>query len=167
MNKNLEERIEKLGKELEDLKHELDKEKLSNTQTNTRWRGNQNGNYWYITPSSIVSRTMEMNDDQDNVSYEMGNYFRTEEEAEKAVEKIKIYMQLKDLALRLNKGRKIDWTNNNQAKYYIYYDRGTMGLNYYHDWSYQSIGQIYCLNINFLDIAEQEIGEENLKKLFE
>ena len=31
----------------------------------------------------------------------------------------------------------------------------------------QELGQIYCLDVNFLDIAKREIGEENLKKLFE
>ena len=103
----------------------------------------------------------------DTCRYEIGNYFKTEEEAKKAVEKMKIYTQLKDLALRLNKGEKIDWENDDQAKYYIYYDCGKMELDYNNDWLYKKIGQIYCLDIYFLDIAEQEIGEENLKKLFE
>ena len=42
-----------------------------------------------------------------------------------------------------------------------------MKLDYSQDWSYQRIGQIYCLDSNFLNIAKREIGEENLKKLFE
>ena len=76
-------------------------------------------------------------------------------------------MQLKDLALRLNKGEKIDWTNDDQAKYYIYYDHETMKLDYSQDWSYQRIGQIYCLDRQFLNKAKCEIGEENIRKLFE
>ena len=108
---------------------------------------------------------MEMNDDQDDGSYEIGNYFRTKEEAEKVVEKIKIYTQLKDLALRLNQGRKVDWNSSVQAKWHIYYDHND-SLTTIGNYRYQDLGQIYCLDKNFLEIAKQEIGEENLKKLF-
>ena len=78
---------------------------------------------------------------------------------------MKTYTQLKDLALRLNKGEKIDWTNDDQVKYYI--DHETMKLDYSSSWLYQNIGQIYCLDKEFLNKAIEEIGEEDLKKLFE
>lgn len=81
------------------------------------------------------------------------------------VEKIKIYTQLKDLALRLNKGEKIDPNNSNQYKYHIYYVPS--GLAITATYCYQYLGQIYCLDSDFLKIAKQEIGEENLKKIFE
>ena len=163
--------IQKLEEKREELKREVGKldiqikELEEQEKKCKRWRGNQNEKYWYISSDSIVNHTMEMNDDQDDGSYEIGNYFRTEEEAEKAVEKIKIYMQLKDLALRLNKGKKIDRTNSNQYKYHIYYEPG--GLATADAYCYQDLGQIYCTNSDFLEIAKQEIGEENLKKLFE
>ena len=73
-------------------------------------------------------------------------------------------MQLKDLALRLNEGEKIDWANSNQYKYNIYYEPG--GLATTDAYCYQDIGQIYCLDSNFLNIAKREISEENLKKIF-
>lgn len=165
--------IEKLKEKQEELKREIEKLDIQLKELEyqekrcKRWKGKQNEKYWYISSDSIVNHMMEMNDDQDDGSYEIGNYFRTKEEAEKAVEKIKIYMQLKDLALRLNKGEKIDWTNDDQAKYYIYYDHETMKLDYSQDWSYQRIGQIYCLDRQFLNKAKCEIGEENIRKLFE
>lgn len=95
-----------------------------------------------------------------------GLVYATEEARDKAVFKLKIETKLKNIAERLNNGKKIDWGNHNQKKYYIYYD-------YYHDYidfvydldnNYQ--GTIYCLNENFLDEAIKEIGEENLIKYF-
>lgn len=130
-----------------------------------RWRGKRDEEYWFISESGESCHTMETSNELDRASYEIGNYFKTEEEAKKAVEKMKIYTQLKDLALRLNKGEKIDWTNSNQYKYHIYYEPG--GLATADAYCYQDLGQIYCTNSNFFDIAKREIGEENLKKLFE
>ena len=156
----LKKEIEKLGTQIKGLEEQEKKCK--------RWRASRNGKYWHITPSAsaIVNYTIEINDDQDNRSYETGNYFRTEEEAEKVVEKIKIYTQLKDLALRLNQGRKVDWNSSVQAKWHIYYDHND-SLTTIGNYRYQDLGQIYCLDKNFLEIAKQEIGEDNLKKLFE
>ena len=156
----LKKEIEKLGTQIKGLEEQEKKCK--------RWRASRNGKYWHITPSAsaIVNYTIEINDDQDNRSYETGNYFRTEEEAEKVVEKIKIYTQLKDLALRLNEGREVDWKNEKQNKYYIYFNHAEMKLSLLTGCLYQDLGQIYCLDENFFKIAKQEIGEENLKKLF-
>ena len=96
----------------------------------------------------------------------MGNYFKTEEQAKEYLKKIKIYMQLKDLALRLNNGEKIDWNNEDQIKYFIYYKYNDNEI-YQDVWrTIQELGQIYCLNETFLNIAKNEIGEDNLKLLF-
>ena len=163
--KELEEKYEKL---LEELEMQIKELKQNGIEENCkRWRADYDNNYFWI--GSACDITCETDDEHsfDDARYVIGNYFRTKEEAEKMVEKIKIYTQLKDLALRLNNGEKIDWENADQAKYYIYYNCEKMKLSYSQDWLCKKIGQIYCLDINFLYIAEQEIGEENLKKLFE
>jgi hypothetical protein len=162
--------IKELEKELKKYKdrcNELEKIIDENLTSVVERRVEAGEKYYFIYNDGSTDCDWEELKEVDTCRYEIGNYFKTEEEAEKAVEKIKTYTQLKDLALRLNKGREIDWGNNDQAKYYIYYDYGMMKLDYNNDWSYQRIGQIYCLDIYFLDIAEQEIGEENLRKLFE
>lgn len=130
-----------------------------------RWRAKKNELYWFISSAVTVSSSREENDPVDETRYRIGNYYKTREEAKEAIEKMKIYMQLKDLALRLNEGEKIDWANSNQYKYNIYYEPG--GLATTDAYCYQELGQIYCVNRYFLEVAEQEIGEKNLKKLFE
>lgn len=162
--KELEKKIEELSKELEELRCELDKEKSNNCK---RYRANCGERYYYYGSTGMVSDYYENNDDLDTNMYVMGNYFKTKEEAEKVVEKLKIYTRLKDLTLRLNKGEELDWENENQRKYFIYYDNHNKEIyticNYYS----KELGQIYCLDKDFLNKAIKEIGEENLKKLFE
>ena len=54
--------------------------------------------YWYIdwTPEIGVYHTRDVGSDADKRQKEIGNYFETKEEAEKAVEKLKAWKRLKD-----------------------------------------------------------------------
>ena len=164
MNKTeeLKKEIEELSKELEELKCELDKE-----NNYRRWKASYWGTYYYICSDGDIYCKKEKNLEFSTINYDLGNYFQTKGEAKKILEKIKIYTQLKDLALRLNHGKKIDWKNRNQPKHYISFDNESNELFCLYCYTCHDIGQIYCLDKGFLDIAEQEIGEKNLKKLFE
>lgn len=163
--------LKQMKQELEETKNkcaEIEKkiEKLEKQESEVRWRAREGATYYLICGDGDINVSWDTRDDFDTKRYELGNYFQTEKEAEKAVEKTKIYTQLKDLALRLNNGREICWNDFKQAKYCISRDveYELVGTPAY---CYQEIGQIYCLDSNFFDIAKREIGEENLKKLFE
>ena len=45
--------------------------------------------YWYITSDGVIAQDEEMNCNADNLRYELGNYFRTEEEALQAAEAVR------------------------------------------------------------------------------
>ena len=164
----LKEKQEKLERDIEALGTQINElEEKEITKSGKRWRGVKDRFYWYIEGDCEVYGEYEKDDDYDNARYEIGNYFRTEEEAKKVVEKIKIYTRLKDLALRLNKGEKIDWDNSTSAKWSIGLSNSNNALQCCYAYKGQDVGQIYCLDPDFLNIAKQEIGEENLRKLFE
>ena len=157
------EELNAISKELQDLFDELQAEQQS--EPLKRWRCPKGGTYYYIMSNGDrVLLDIECEEFEiDSNRYKIGNHFQTEEEGQKMLEKLKIYMQLYDLALKLNKGKKIDW-DDTQNKYSITYNgwlRLTTVL------SFRDIGQIYCLDKNFLEEAKKEIGEENLIKLFE
>lgn len=142
-------------------------EELEKQESEVRWRARENETYYYFFSYGEIDKTYDDRGKDDINRYNIGNYFKTEEEAEKAIEKIKIYTQLKDLAMRLNKGEKINWDNILQRKYHISLNHSSNVLMcLFANWS-QGIGQIYCLDENFLEVAKEEIGEENLRKLFE
>ena len=82
------------------------------------------------------------------------------------LDNINTYYELMDLAEELNKGEEINWGNMYQEKYCIYYDAITKTLCDAIYKRFKAIGQIYCLNENFLEIALERIGKERLEKLF-
>lgn len=96
---------------------------------------------------------------------EMGNCFKTQEEAAKVAEKLKIYTQLKRLAEE-NNTEPIDWEDTEQRKYYIEYSYYYKEFEKSCGYSVKDTGIVYCTNENFLSIALERIGEENLLKLF-
>lgn len=157
--KNLEElkkKYEELGKEIERLEN----------QSDVNWRAGLNEMYFYINEYGDIYYEFENDSEFDDNAYKTGNYFKTEEQAEKILEKIKIYVKLKRVAEKLNNGQKIDWNNNEQKKYYISFFEGNKKLYSTYMYNTKDIGQIYCLDEDFLEKAKQEIGEENLLKLF-
>ena len=166
---SLKEKQEELENELKELGIQIEElEKQEIKKSDKRWRAENGGRYYYIDTNGETSvRTVtDIRYEDDDDSYNVGNYFQTQEEAERVIEKIKIYTRLKDLALRLNKSEEIDWKENKQAKYYIYYDYEDGKLSCSYSCKYKDVGQIYCLAENFLDIAKLKIGKENLIKLF-
>lgn len=153
-------KIKKLQEEIENLKNKKD--------TLRRWRAKEDKIYYYVTSSNYagIERDSENNATCDNFRYETGNYFKTENEAREYREKLIIYQKLKDLALELNQGKQIDFDDTTQEKYIIILD-DMRNLNIISSVCQQSIGQIYCLDKNFLEKAKERIGEDNLEKLFE
>ncbi|ATV64541.1 hypothetical protein [Fusobacterium pseudoperiodonticum] len=51
-----------------------------------RWRAEQNKGYFYIYSNGLVDETMERYINMDNQRYNLGNYFQTEEEAQKVID---------------------------------------------------------------------------------
>ena len=54
-----------------------------------RWRADRDRRYYFIDDEFIVRCSIEENLSLDNNRYKLGNYFRTTEQAEKYIEKIK------------------------------------------------------------------------------
>ena len=51
-----------------------------------RWRAEKKGSYFYVADKGCISDTWEDFDSADNKRYKLGNYFKTEEEAEKVID---------------------------------------------------------------------------------
>ena len=155
--KELERKYEELGKEIERLKN----------QQKEYGRLEKGKRYWFTDSFGNKSNEGDFNSKEDDFRYETGNYFNSKEELEDYIEKIKIRTKLERLAIKLNGGEKIDWNNTLTTKYKISYDfeRGSFDQETNKCWREQ--GVIYCYKRNFLEKAIEEIGEDNLKKLFE
>jgi len=79
-----------------------------------------------------------------------------------AISIIKAKVELQNIASELNDGREIDWSDGEQLKYHIY-------LGHYSNYILQSecffnqYSCIYCLEESFLEVAQEKMGEANLK----
>lgn len=131
--------------------------KPKNIRPKARW-----GEFVYsVSASGNIFGTNSKYEEEE--SYKIGNYFLTKQEAIDYRDNLITKQELKDLALRLNNGVELDWSKESHRKYYIFINY--IGLNY--SWCDVSfgLGQVYCLDENFLEIAKKEIGEDRLIKL--
>lgn len=95
----------------------------------------------------------------------MGNCFETKEQAEFAIDKQKVYTELKRYALEHNEEEN-DWNDIDKCKWYITKDCGK--LNVYSFYRLQFLNQIYFTSEEIAQNAIKEIGEDRIKKyLFE
>lgn len=172
ITKVLNEQIEKTNNELKNLANKLANEfekqleKMKSEEENKRWRAEIGNKYFFVDDYANVISCHDNNDMTDNYRFKMRNYFKTKEEAEEYKEVMNTYYELMDLAEELNKGRKIDWNNERQQKFYIFFNLKTHKLIQGYTYISKGIGQIYCLNENIIGIAIEKIGADKLIKLF-
>lgn len=132
-----------------------------------RWKPQDGQVYYYVDGQNDVQSTNYIyseffNCDKKRCS--IYNCFKTIEEAKQEAEKILVRRQLEDIARHLNKGRKFDWDNSGQIKYFMYLDCATQLIRRDCDFGIKIQGVVYCLSDNFVSVAKREIGEERLKK---
>ena len=144
--------------------HLTNMEKMLKECEYERWKPEPNEEYYYVNQLSATSRAVNDEFDINAARCRAYNCFETEEEAEQEAEKILVRRQLEDIARRLNKGQKIDWSDEDQAKSFMFLDCKTQLIERDCNLRNKVQGVVYCLDDNFRKIAIQEIGEERLKK---
>ena len=160
--KSLEEQIEERLKEI------LQQENFKNINSpNIRQKPKKGEVYYFLDSAGYVSHTYWTGSEDDLFRFNVGNCFTTEKEANDFKENLLTKQLLKDLALELNKGKKIDWSNCNNNKYYIFIHSIGNSLSTTYTNDYNSVGQIYCYDKMFLTIAIERMGKEKLIKLIE
>ena len=150
---------------IQDLQNQLQEaqEKLENLDKYERFKPKEGETYCYVDSNSCISfTTFDSSCVSDYNKYKSYNCFETQEEAQKEANKILIRRKLEDIAKRLNGDKEIDWDNYIQNKFYIDFNK-KQGLSVSKVLSWKSQGTVYCVYENFLDIAKEEIGEQELK----
>lgn len=160
--------LEELKKQISELQSKVDKleNQKKEERNGKRWRAKIHDTYFYINDFGYVDGCHETNAGVDNYRYKIRNYFKTEEETEEYQEVMNTYYDLVDLAEELNNGEKIDWNDNQQCKYTIFYDFEDNFLKRTNAYVCKEFGQIYCLDGDFVEKAIEKIGTDKLIKLF-
>ncbi len=133
---------------------------------NKDWKPKKGDTYYYIGSVGSIFNYDYREDISDEAHLNIGNYFKTEEEAKHMVEKFKVIRELQKFANENNE-EKIDWKNFNQCKYYLVYD--TKDEDLYVDYSTQCESEpfnIYFTSFKIAKKAIEAVGEDRIKKYY-
>lgn len=139
--------LENIKKQFNELMGEVEKlvKKLKKKTEDKPWRAEKGETYYLVKESANYSdgilgvfRDTEDGTTYDTERYELGNYFKTAEEAGKAAQHFSYYLILK----RDTKGFEPDWSDIDEEKCHIHYDarNGTLTVNYQYS---SACGDIY------------------------
>ena len=144
----------------EEEREQLMKMKSNGSKRNI-WKPEYDEWYFYVSGYGIVGSNVWINDYIDNGYYEIGNCFKTEEEAKFALEKLKVETELRRFAEENNE-YEIDWENDAQEKWFIYYcDKICLYQTYI-----TMRNDVYFSSKKIAKRAVDYIGEERLKKYY-
>ena len=85
-----------------------------------RFRAKKNKNYYYIDSDLSIKSSFDKTQKEDLNRFKIGNYFESEKEAAYSIEKILLNQSYLDYIK--SKSSVVDWYNQNQKKYYAYYN---------------------------------------------
>jgi len=122
--------------------------------------------YWINNDYSISCEKMTWNGDSIDLDRFNNHNCYTKENAEIAVSILKAKIELQNIATELNDGRLIDWENESQRRYNIYFINDDLGFEFLNSKNYRS-SNIYCLDDSFLKVAIKKMGVDNLKLALE
>lgn len=126
------------------------------------WKPNKNEKYCYIGGCGDIYHAVNVNSTTDDCIFSIGNCFKTEEEAQHIIDKLKVINELQIFALE-NNDKEISWEKDDEYSHYKY--------SIYFDYRWESI------RINFTTVAHdspfniyftsKEIAQEAIKKIGE
>ena len=161
----LEKRIEDVVEAVKAVRAKVDKALNEQEKSAKRWRAEKGKHFWSISDVGGVFRFIDDYGELDNFKYSVGNYFKSEQEAKQHLKNLLTKQKLKNLALKLNNGKEIDWTNDHQNKYFIRYDYTFNELIQGYNIQQVCPGNVYCLDVDFLKSALTVIYQDDLINL--
>lgn len=112
-------------------------------------------NYWYINPLGIVLRDEWSDFVSERYMIEIGNVFKTEQDAHFAVEKLKVEAELRKYSHPYERGR---------FNYYLFFDIESDCLNVHFTSYCPPQGAIYFESEEKAQQAIKSVGEDRIKK---
>lgn len=155
-------KIENLEKQLAEMQDELNKLKQVNVEKPKKWKPKKGQQYFYLGGMGEIHACLWTDSHGDDLRYLLNNVFRTENDAIECQKKIKFQARFKNFVEE--RTEELDWGNDNQFKYYLYYNHVDKKISIASAWVCKTQGVIYASLERILRDAVKEIGEENIKK---
>ena len=130
------------------------------------WKPEKDGHYYYYNDTGHIYESCYDGDSTDKNRLEFGNCFKTKEEAEHMVEKLKVINELKKFALENNE-EEIDWKTLKQVKWTIAYHHISKELELI-DWhkTQFSSSDMYFTSKEIAQKAVETIGEDRIRRYY-
>lgn len=128
-----------------------------------RWRAEKGGKYYFLDSSCSVVYMVDYYIEFDRKRYEVGNYFKTKEEAEFRRQQLLYLQQYKDY-LGDDLVTEDDWKNANILKYCALYNYSCKQIEIYLYYDQKFQGAIYSKSREKIENFINLIGEDNFKK---
>ena len=156
--------MKKVNKALENASEDKIKEVLDFLGYKDKWTPNEDDEYYFIQAGGDIWTATLGKTRQSNQRLLMGNYYRTREEAEQALDfqtrKAKLIKEIEDSSDVIN------WEDTNHVKYHIWIDRRDNLLRVDGFVYLQDQGATYTTNIVFLEELIKERSDEVKELLF-
>ena len=131
------------------------------------WKPKESERYYFIDAyQEGIGNDTNDGTDVDDFRLSIGNYFKTKEEAEHMVEKLKVIHELQKFAYENNE-KEIDWNDAKQYKQFLIYD-----IEYkkvcidYKTYVKSEPFNIYFTSFDIARKAIKTIGEDRIKKYY-
>lgn len=162
MNKQeLENRIKDLESDIQASQNTIEKLKKAIVDMEEKaWKPKENETYYSIVRKKAEDFTY-VDDDFDKYALSVGNYFKTEKQAERALFEQNLRLKLRKFAEDNND--KIDWNDETQSKYYIYFDINNKIIDVKRLFYQRDFGEIYFLSKETAEKAIEQFHDELMK----
>lgn len=138
----------------------------ANKPVNKVWKPEVGEKFYTLFGDGSINELTWLNHADIIKRYEIGNCFKTEKEAEFALERQKVITELKRYALEHNE-KEIDWYVHGTCKYYVQYDYVNNKLNISHTRYFKNNNlSMYFTSEKIAKAAIKAIGEERIKKYY-
>lgn len=129
---DIEKKMEALKAEFLGKLEELEKEaEMQKEQEELKpWKPEAGEEYFFVDNDFLSHSFCNMNDEVDSYNFEIGNCFHTEERAEQVADKMRLLLRLEQLHDMLCPDYEPDWSNEDEHKFYLFYDRKTGNWKY-------------------------------------
>ena len=129
---DIEKKLEALKAEFLEKLEELQKEAEAQKEQEELkpWKPGAGEEYFFVDNDFCAHSFCNYDDEVDNYNFEIGNCFRTGERAEQVAEKMRLLLRLEQLHDMLCPDYEPDWSNEDEHKFYLFYDSKTGNWKY-------------------------------------
>ena len=152
--------IKELENQVEELKAEIEELKKSEEKQGGRWKPKEDERYYLISASGEICTDIYKDCSVDKYRHAIGNCFRTKEEAEFEVKRLKVITELKEFT----ESDDAVW-GEGDCHWYIYFEAMSGYIEVEYDISCK-FGNLYFPSEETAREAIKAVGEDRVKRFY-